>query len=335
MAWIESHQALREHRKTKKLARKLGITIPTTIGHLHMLWWWAMDYAEDGNLTKFDPDDIADGVSWDGSVNFLEAAHEAGFIDYIDGEYRIHDWYEYIGRLLDKKEANKLRMREAREKERELKERAKNVQRTTKARSTLPDLTVPNQTIPNQTVPNKDIDRLIDDRPTVPIETNFDKPESFYKAHHRIFGYYCNKFQVEQLGAFIDTDGMEESVIIRALERAATAKSAYNFKFILGILNGYLKSKALTLLEAIALDEEFERNVSEKSFNKGNGSPVRQGTSRKQPLPMISDNTPSTPRSPKERETSRAMAKLLDGNITQEEYEAILSRLEEEHATVT
>ena len=74
MAWIKSQQALRDHPKLKKLARGLEISIPTALGHLHMLWWWAMDYAQDGNLTPFDALDIADAAGWEGDPNrFVDA----------------------------------------------------------------------------------------------------------------------------------------------------------------------------------------------------------------------------------------------------------------------
>ena len=51
MAWIKSQQVLREHPKLKRLARRLEVSVPAALGHLHMLWWWALDYAQDGDLT--------------------------------------------------------------------------------------------------------------------------------------------------------------------------------------------------------------------------------------------------------------------------------------------
>lgn len=68
MAWIESHQELWRHPKTKKLARLLQISIPTAVGHLHGLWYWAMDFAQDGDLSSYDAEDIADAVMWEGDA---------------------------------------------------------------------------------------------------------------------------------------------------------------------------------------------------------------------------------------------------------------------------
>lgn len=104
MAWIESHDTLEDHPKTRKLARTLEISIPTAIGHLHCLWWWAMKYAQTGDLTKFEAGDVADAARWEGDAQaFLQALLNAGFID---PDMQIHDWYEYAGRLIEKRKAN-------------------------------------------------------------------------------------------------------------------------------------------------------------------------------------------------------------------------------------
>ncbi|GIM48438.1 hypothetical protein DNHGIG_39870 [Collibacillus ludicampi] len=52
MAWLKSHQEIARHPKTKRLAKALDISLPTAIGHLHLLWWWAMDFAKNGDLSK-------------------------------------------------------------------------------------------------------------------------------------------------------------------------------------------------------------------------------------------------------------------------------------------
>ena len=66
MAWIESHQDLDDHPKTRKAAQLLGLSIPAMVGHLHILWHWALTYAQDGDLTDFSETDIALGARWDG-----------------------------------------------------------------------------------------------------------------------------------------------------------------------------------------------------------------------------------------------------------------------------
>ena len=66
MAWIESHQDLDDHPKTRKAAQLLGLSIPAMVGHLHILWHWALKYAQDGDLTDYSESDIALGARWDG-----------------------------------------------------------------------------------------------------------------------------------------------------------------------------------------------------------------------------------------------------------------------------
>ena len=64
MAWIKSHDTLRQHPKTLRLSRLLAVNVRETIGLLHCLWWWCMDYAPDGDLSRYDPDEIAAAVDW-------------------------------------------------------------------------------------------------------------------------------------------------------------------------------------------------------------------------------------------------------------------------------
>lgn len=113
MAWIESHQQLLRHPKTARLARLLGVSVPTAIGHLHCFWWWAMDYAPDGDLSHADELDIATAAMWEGDERtFFEALERAGFID-LD-PVRIHDWDDYGGKLNRKRAAHAERMKQAR-----------------------------------------------------------------------------------------------------------------------------------------------------------------------------------------------------------------------------
>ena len=109
MSWIKSHQELARHPKTRKLARLLSISLPDALGRLHLLWWWALDYAEDGDLSKHDSADIADALLWEGEPDALiDALITSGFLD---SDRKIHDWWEYAGSLVEKRRANATRMR--------------------------------------------------------------------------------------------------------------------------------------------------------------------------------------------------------------------------------
>lgn len=120
MAWIESHQGLAGHPKTKKLIRRLKSSGPVIVGHLHYLWWWALDFAQDGEITQYGHDDIADACEWKyDSTEFYEALIHAGFIEKKDDRYFIHDWYDYAGKLIEIRKKDAERKRNSRGKNKE------------------------------------------------------------------------------------------------------------------------------------------------------------------------------------------------------------------------
>jgi len=100
VAYIEVHQELPEHPKTKKAARLLGVSRVTVIGHLTLLWQWCLGYAEDGDITDFDASDIAEAMQWEGDPDILIAAlvdarvgDRAGFLERTpEGRLIVHDW---------------------------------------------------------------------------------------------------------------------------------------------------------------------------------------------------------------------------------------------------
>lgn len=161
MAWIESHQEIWRHPKTKKLARLLGVSVPTAVGHLHGIWYWALDFAQDGDLRQYDPEEIADAALWEGDPRqFVEALVTAGYLDQTDDGLSLHDWYDYAGRLMEQREARREqdRARKQRQRERQKAEaRDGHTEVTEASRVTgdevtpLPYLTQPNQTEQNNT----------------------------------------------------------------------------------------------------------------------------------------------------------------------------------------
>jgi hypothetical protein len=102
MAYLQSHQELATHPKTRKASRRLGVSIPTMIGHLHLLWYWALDHAPEGDLSRFDPDDLADAAEWEGDPDeFVKTLMGCGPGDssgFLDPDGKLHDWDEYGGK---------------------------------------------------------------------------------------------------------------------------------------------------------------------------------------------------------------------------------------------
>ena len=112
MAWIESHQSLGAHIKLRRLARALNVHRAQAIGHLHYLWWWALDAAPSGDLSAFSALELAEVCEWSSDPDtFLAALRDCGWLD-PDG--RIHNWDRYVGRILAFRESNRKRQRRRR-----------------------------------------------------------------------------------------------------------------------------------------------------------------------------------------------------------------------------
>jgi hypothetical protein len=112
MARIDSQTGLARHPKTLRLARRLEISVPAAVGHLHLLWGWALEYAQDGKVGHFEAAELALACLWEGNESaLLPALQHAGFVD-ADGI--IHDWNEYTGKLLQRRAADADRKKESR-----------------------------------------------------------------------------------------------------------------------------------------------------------------------------------------------------------------------------
>jgi hypothetical protein len=104
MAWIESHQSLGTHPKLDRLCEILDIEDINAVGILHYLWWWSIDYAVDGNISKYTPGQIAKAAHWKGDRKvFLPALVAAGFVDEGEDGHHIHDWFDFCGTLVEKR----------------------------------------------------------------------------------------------------------------------------------------------------------------------------------------------------------------------------------------
>ncbi len=115
MAWIESHTVLRNHRKVLLLSRALRLNTAQTIGHLHLLWHAALEQQENGDLSKWSDDLIAELAGYTGDApQFVRLLQEFGWLGYkndltkkiiIGTEKIIHDWWDYAGRYIQGKYA--------------------------------------------------------------------------------------------------------------------------------------------------------------------------------------------------------------------------------------
>ncbi|HOX22260.1 MAG TPA: hypothetical protein PLL10_02255 [Elusimicrobiales bacterium] len=98
MAWLKSHSSMATHPKVFMLSQRLGIPTVSAIGHLHLLWYAALEKQEDGDLSCWPDEVIAHNAYWNGNpADFVVALRECGWLD---GRL-IHDWLDYAGRFLE------------------------------------------------------------------------------------------------------------------------------------------------------------------------------------------------------------------------------------------
>jgi hypothetical protein len=131
--WIKVARDLKRHPKTRRAARLLGVGRAQVIGHLACLWSWAMDFAESGDISPFDPEEVEEEALWEGEPGkLIEALLECGvaggpgFLERSDeGGLLIHDYGEWIEGLIETRKRNRdrqKRWRERKAKEREAEE---------------------------------------------------------------------------------------------------------------------------------------------------------------------------------------------------------------------
>ncbi len=290
MAWIELHQNLPAHRKVKKLKRLLKIKTPQAIGHLAMLWLWAVDNTPDGDLSMLDPEDIAEACEWTkGANDFVDALMEAGFIDPDD---KLHDWNDYVGMLIDRREnqreQNRKRQQRYRDKQKAVGSarsenpvmRDNNVSVTRYGSVNNATVTpLPNQTEPNQTEPNHN-DKYEEDKNVLPMaEGAAASRPCLHGKRSESVAYYCQHINatpsvlsLSQLEAF-ETE-MGTAVCIRAMEIALDEKAA-RWTYIRGILRNWSGQGVKCIADVQALDEKHQvSTLQQRGAGKGPKAPA-------------------------------------------------------------
>lgn len=116
MAWIEAHDNLPDHPKTMAAAFALGIDQDTMAGKLLRLWTWAISYRESGFFAEYEIALIAEKMRWNKSPKKLIDAllapppgFRAGYLEKVEGGYRLHDWNDYAGKLIARRAKDRAR----------------------------------------------------------------------------------------------------------------------------------------------------------------------------------------------------------------------------------
>jgi hypothetical protein len=120
MNWIPLFTNMPRHPKVAQLMELLGIKRPQAVGHLAMLWAWAMEITATrknarGDLGPISPKMLAAAVEWTGdSQKLLDALVTCRFLDKHKESYRLHNWRQYGGKLNIDRQKDAARKREAR-----------------------------------------------------------------------------------------------------------------------------------------------------------------------------------------------------------------------------
>ena len=281
MAWIELHQNLPAHRKVKKLKRLLKIKTPQAVGHLAMLWLWAVDNTPDGDLSALDPEDIAEACEWPKDAEqFVQALTEAGFID---PDAKLHDWSDYAGMLLDRRENQREQNRKRQQRYRNKRKAGSNATESNASTqdsdtvthddnvsvtryesvSNAPITALPNLTKPNHTKPNLNQGRYEDTCKALPGTDSVTPPPSRPpQKRSEAVAYYCqhinaapSAYALQALERFEGILGAE--VTIHAIQ-IAQDKCIRNWRYVERILQDYERDGIRCMADIQAAEQQHQ-----------------------------------------------------------------------------
>jgi len=247
MAWIELHQNLPTHPKTKRLVRALGLSvpkdIPQVVGHLCMFWLWCIDYAIDGSLESMSAQDIADAAGWcDDPELFFRALVDEHFIDLDeDGNHIVHDWDDYIGRLIDYR----------------AKERRKNAEKQRRHRQRMKEQKEQGGNPPPPEEPGDPFD-------ISGIDPEWRKVVECYERNIGLIPYGTSG---DILVSFYNDLGAD--VVCKAIEITNVAGASNPWKYLCAVLNKWVELKIDSVEKAEAYTKDLERRLKERR-SKGN-----------------------------------------------------------------
>lgn len=235
MAWYEAHQTLAKHPKTLKLSSLLKCERRYAVGLLHDLFSWGLDAAQkDGSLPGLSAGEIGVALDFTGKKGkaVVEALVESGYMENHNGVYSIHDWYDYAGKLVDKRVDAKRRKEEW--KERKLNGDGTELERGKNSSRTVPEREKNAPTVPNRTVPNNTRDSVCNARAPArakeEAEPGPDRWDEFWDAYPRKSGGDIRAACSEYL-AVIDS-GVAPEMLIEAAKALAERTDSETFRYL-------------------------------------------------------------------------------------------------------
>lgn len=97
------------HPKTMRLALLLGIPKFTAVGILECLFAFSAQYADDGRVGKYTPEELAAYIDWrDDPFILIDALVSAGWLEGTGTQIRIHDWADHCADYITKRMRRRL-----------------------------------------------------------------------------------------------------------------------------------------------------------------------------------------------------------------------------------
>lgn len=95
------------HRKTRRLAKELGIPLPCALGLMEALWHVTAEQAPTGAIGKLSDQDLADEMFWEDDASKLVSAFiKSGLIDECKtNRLVVHDWADHADQATKRKVA--------------------------------------------------------------------------------------------------------------------------------------------------------------------------------------------------------------------------------------
>ena len=269
--WIKLYNNIWEHKKTYILAGLLKIQEIYAAAHLIKLWTWAIDNAQDGDLTGIPVNSIAKSAGWTGKSGvFVDALIGAGWLDQSNENIHIHDWEEYSESLVRRRQYDVDRKRTEREKKRDVHknsvERPQNVRRTSAGTSA---------PFPSGRAEQSRVEKSIYTRELSTSTSSSNSIESEKAAPAADLSRIISTFESEiglvspvvhgKIQAFID-DGIDPDLVILAIQSAAL-NNARSFRYVEQILNRCVRDKIFTTgqFEADALTARQKKQPKQQS----------------------------------------------------------------------
>lgn len=115
--WLKVEGKVVSHRKTKHLARLWGCSPYTAVGFLVAFWDYLLEFQSDGQASDLRAEELDELAApcqqraLTSHLTVLDALKEAGFVD-PDG--RAHDWEDYAGALVTRRQRDRDRKRDER-----------------------------------------------------------------------------------------------------------------------------------------------------------------------------------------------------------------------------